>query len=550
MTMSDRSLKEQVAINLLWKLKRTIDKTNKLQHKIEHPDEKFKSTIDFISLLKDEEYRNYIINENTSSADARIQKAAKELKALNISGEISQSSKQSSNTKLNTSPQLSAHTSEQPYKKRSLINRLAPLFVSLGVTAFLSVILFNMFFNKAAIIEVNKSISSNTIWRANNTYQLNNLIFVQKNATLTIEAGTKIIGKEGSALIVTKTGQLLARGKKEKPIIFTSAERLDERAPGDWGGLVMLGDAPTNAKTINHIEGINKNDSRGSYGGQNSNNSCGVLKYVRIEYAGYEIGAQNELNGLTLGGCGSATIIDYVQIHRGYDDGLEIFGGDVNIKHVVISQTGDDGLDWDKGWTGKGQFIFIQQTPDEGDNAIEADNNANDYNALPRSAPILANITLLGSGQKDTDQQGILLRRGSMIHLYNSIIEGFSNATITIRDTETINLFSDSLNEKAILSKNVFASKAGLPLFSNSNPETEYLLQQDDSLLLLRKSVFTPKAYEYNNPRPIINAAIENAKSELPINSDDEFFTKKAHYTGAFNPKKTDLWIDGWTNFK
>lgn len=548
--MSDRSLKEQVAINLLWKLKRTIDKTNKLSHKIEHPEKKFKSTIDFISLLKDEEYRNYIINENTSSADARIQKVAKELRALNISGEISQSSKQSSDKKLNTSPKTSSQISEQPHTKRSLINRLAPLFVSLGVTAFISVILFNMFFQNVAIIEVNKSISSNTIWRAHNTYQLNNLIFIQRNATLTIEAGTKIIGKEGSALIVTKTGQLLARGKKEKPIIFTSAKRLGERSPGDWGGLVMLGDAPTNAKTINHIEGINKNDIRGSYGGQNSDNSCGVLKYVRIEYAGYEIGAQNELNGLTLGGCGSATIIDYVQIHRGYDDGLEIFGGDVNIKHVVISQTGDDGLDWDKGWTGKGQFIFIQQTPEAGDNAIEADNNASDHNALPRSAPILANITLLGSGQKDTDQQGILLRRGSMIHLYNSIIEGFSNAAITIRDSATIDLFSDSLNDITILSKNVFASKAGLPFFNSSNPETKDVLQQDDSLLLLKKSVFTPKAYEYSDPIPTIDATIENTKSGLRIHLDDEFFTKKAHYIGAFNPKKTDLWIDGWTNFK
>lgn len=176
--------------------------------------------------------------------------------------------------------------------------------------------------------------------------------------------------------------------------------------------------------------------ARISYGGSNAAHNCGTLKYVRVEFAGFELAPDNELNAITLGACGTATTIDYVQTHRGLDDGIELFsGGTVNLSHIVITQADDDAIDWDLGWNGTLQFLVVQQSAAIGDKAIEADSNKNNNEALPRT-PTLWNVTLIGGGAGG-GQGGIHLRRGSAMKLYNAIFMNFENFAINIDGSST-----------------------------------------------------------------------------------------------------------------
>ncbi|MEZ5581934.1 MAG: hypothetical protein R3F37_03370 [Candidatus Competibacteraceae bacterium] len=183
---------------------------------------------------------------------------------------------------------------------------------------------------------VSGSILQSTVWHSDTIYTLQGLVFIEGDATLTIESGTTILGEKGSALIVTRDAKIYARGTQNQPIVFTSSQPVGSRQRGDWGGLVLLGNAPLN-RGVSHIEGVAENDPRGTFGGSDPTSNCGVLEYVRIEFAGFEIGANNELNGLTLGGCGNASIVRYVHSHRGLDDGIEVFGGTVDLRNIVIS---------------------------------------------------------------------------------------------------------------------------------------------------------------------------------------------------------------------
>ena len=287
-------------------------------------------------------------------------------------------------------------------------------------------------------------------WSGTNTYILDGYVFVV-GGTLTIEAGATIKGQNGSALTITKDAKLVAAGTAAKPIVFTSNR--SPATPGDWGGLVMLGKAPINVTGgTNKIEGFP--DSYGDrivYGSATPDaaHDCGRLEYARIEYAGFLLSPDNELNGLTLGGCGTATKVDFVQVHLGQDDGVEVFGGTVNLSHLVITQADDDSLDWDRGWTGKAQFVVIQQKPGRGDKAIEPDNNNNDNELLPRSAPEIWNATLIGGDGAAADPQGGLhLRRGTAGKLSNAIVAYFTKFAVDLDGTSTVSQFGTGLTIK------------------------------------------------------------------------------------------------------
>jgi hypothetical protein len=287
-------------------------------------------------------------------------------------------------------------------------------------------------------------ISVDTHWTADHVYVLEGYVFVT-GGTLTIDAGTTVKGKNGSALTITKDATLSAVGTASQPIVFTSAATTP--ASGDWGGLVMAGKAPINVTGgTNNIEGFASSyGDRIAYGGTDATHNCGTLTYARIEYAGFALAVDNELNGLTLTACGSQTVIDYVQVHLGLDDGIEIFGGTVNIKHVVITQPDDDGLDWDLGWSGKAQFVVVQQKLGRGDKGIEADNNRNDNELLPRSAPELWNVTLIGSDGAATDPQGGMhLRRGTAGKINNAIVAYFPKFAVDVDGVSSTNQFTDA----------------------------------------------------------------------------------------------------------
>lgn len=284
--------------------------------------------------------------------------------------------------------------------------------------------------------EITADINGNDTWKKSELIVLKRHVFVE-NGTLTIEAGTKILGEAGTSLVITPTARIVAVGTAAEPIVFTSAQAEGSRAPGDWGGVVLLGQAPINISGgVEKIEGFPTTEGRTGYGGSNAAHDCGQLKYVRIEFAGFELAPDNELNGLTMGGCGSATQVDYVQVHKGADDGVELFGGAVSVRHVVITQVDDDGLDWDFGWVGSAQFLIIQQNPVVGNCGFEADNNKDTPNAEPRSAPEIWNATLVGSGAAPgaagKEQLGMVLRRGTAGRLMNMLVTRFADFAVDI----------------------------------------------------------------------------------------------------------------------
>lgn len=234
---------------------------------------------------------------------------------------------------------------------------------------------------------ITQNISSNTSWTNDNVYQLGGRIVVTDGATLTIEKGTVIKGEAGAganatALIVARGGKLIAEGTATEPIIFTSvadeispediqngnftSPNLDPTINGLWGGVIVLGKARISASNDNgdvsevQIEGIPTSDANGLYGGNNDNDNSGILKYISIRHGGTNIGSGNEINGLTLGGVGNGTVIDNIEIVSNQDDGVEWFGGTVNVTNVVSWNCGDDGIDTDQSWAGTlDNFVVI-----------------------------------------------------------------------------------------------------------------------------------------------------------------------------------------------
>lgn len=327
---------------------------------------------------------------------------------------------------------------------------------------------------------VTGSIMANTTWTADKIWVLDGIIHVgdatnTSPVVLTIEPGTQIRGKKGSALVVTKTGRLVADGTSTSPIVFTA-----DFPPGmvglpgnNWGGVVLNGKGDLNMPGKDNLaEGL-ADEARNRYGGGSgvdAAHDCGTLKYVRIEFAGEPLSATNELNGLTFNACGSGTTVDFVQIHRGIDDGLEIFGGSVNVKHLVITGSDDDGIDWDRGWTGKGQFLIVQQLDGRGNHGIEADNWSNDNDAQPRSKPTLYNLTLVGrSPQTDNgtggegSSRGVTLRVGSAGEFHNMIVTRFSRWGLFIDSPASVNAWAggESFIKNSIFFNNSSTTMAG-----------------------------------------------------------------------------------------
>ena len=225
-------------------------------------------------------------------------------------------------------------------------------------------------------------------------------------ATLTIEPGVTVFGRAGADFIVVNRGsQIDADGTATNPIVFTSANDLVRRAAnandfggdniGEWGGLVILGQAPINrcrdastpatVSCENVIEGVSNPEA--VYGGANSTDNSGTLRYVSLRFSGFAIGTGNELNGISLGGVGSGTTMDYVQVHNSSDDGIEFFGGTVNARHLVLTGNDDDSLDTDNGVSSSIQYVVVKQRELGGDNMVEASSVAG---VSPGSGPLTA----------------------------------------------------------------------------------------------------------------------------------------------------------------
>ncbi len=290
-------------------------------------------------------------------------------------------------------------------------------------------------------------ISENRTLKVAYTYKLRGLVYVTNGAILTIEPGTKIVGEKGKqgGLIITRSCKIIADGTVDKPIVFTSEETTPQR--GDWSGLVLLGNAPTNSsfngvQGVGEIEGgVNNSDGLGLYGtpstqAQNPADNSGILRYVRIEYAGYAFLPDKEINGLTFGGVGNSTIVDNVQVSYANDDSFEWFGGTVNCKHLISFRTLDDDFDTDNGFSGKIQFGISLRDSAVADisnsEAFESDNDANGSSLLPQTNAVFSNMTVMGPkatlsnvGNATYFKWGAQIRRNSTMSLFNSIIMGY-----------------------------------------------------------------------------------------------------------------------------
>ena len=264
-------------------------------------------------------------------------------------------------------------------------------------------------------------------------YLLRGAVFVEGGATLTIEPDVKIYGEQATngTLIITQGSKIMANGTADAPIVMSSDAFEGTYARGQWGGLIINGNAPTN-QGVTFGEG-----DTGAFGGNNPADSSGVLRYVRVEYAGIEFSPDNELNGISFQGVGSGTIVEHVQVHMNQDDGVEMFGGTVNLKYVMVTGARDDSFDWTDGWTGKAQFLVVQQYGDDADNGFEVDNSSKDNEATPRSAATIYNVTLVGDPSGPESDNGMLIREGAAGTFANFIVTGFNKVGLDINNAAT-----------------------------------------------------------------------------------------------------------------
>ncbi len=294
----------------------------------------------------------------------------------------------------------------------------------------------------AANINVTADITANTSWTNTNTYILFGDIIVKSGVTLTIEKGTLIKGDKStlSRLVVAIGGKLIAQGTAEEPIVFTSNQIAGSRGRGDWAGIAVCGLAPTNIVDGggNSIQGRLECGATTDYdyGGNITDDSSGVISYVRIEYAGYICNSNFELNSLTLGAVGNRTKIDHVAVSFGQDDGFEFFGGSVNANHLISYGSRDDDFDTDFGYSGNVQYglvIRVDTIADQGDisNAFESDNNAGGTYQSPYTKGTFSNITVVGPAATTTSTidakygWGARLRRNTGLNIFNSLFIGY-----------------------------------------------------------------------------------------------------------------------------
>jgi hypothetical protein len=296
-------------------------------------------------------------------------------------------------------------------------------------------------------------ISSNRTLSSTKTYYLSGLVFVTSGATLTIQAGTVIKGLAGSGvtggtpgggLIITRGCKINAQGTSTCPIVFTSSQTTP--ASGDWSGIILLGNAPTNNGTTTVIEGLGTYAPSGvdvAYGGSVAADNSGTLRFVRIEYAGYAFSANNEINGLTFGGVGSGTTIDYVEVYKANDDAFEWFGGTVNASHLLAVDALDDMFDTDNGYVGTISYALgmsdLSRADQSQSNGLESDNNSTGSTATPITHPTYNYLTIIGvTSQTDASittgspsgagkyGRAAHLRRNAEFTIQNAIFMGFN----------------------------------------------------------------------------------------------------------------------------
>lgn len=364
---------------------------------------------------------------------------------------------------------------------------------------------------------LDKDITVNVTLETGKNYTLNGGIHVKAGATLTIQPGVTITAKHDGTvdyILVEQGAKIDAQGTASQPIVMTS----EKKEAGAWGGLHICGYAHTNNGSGSSEIG------NAPYGGNNDADNSGTLKYIRLEYTGYAFDEEHEANGVSFYGVGNGTIVEHLQAYKGSDDGFEFFGGSVNVKYLVATSCSDDSFDWTEGWNGKAQFLVAYQEGETSlgyacDCLMECDNNGTNFAATPVAHPVIANATLIGNGG---EAQGVRLRAGTEVELYNTIITGKGKA-LTVETDETENALKNGTSKlEYVAIAGELSSKQGI--YTNAD-----FVQATGNL--------DNQTFTWNNKYV---GTLDGGKDL----SADSFFTS-TDYKGAV--KSGEDWTEGWT---
>jgi hypothetical protein len=363
-----------------------------------------------------------------------------------------------------------------------------------------------------AAADVTGDITSNRTFYADTAYTLKGFIHVTNGATLTIQPGTTIYGDFntlGSSLFIMRGAKIDAQGTASAPIVFTSSRSAGQRQPGDWGGLIIIGNAIDSRTGTLIVEGTGtdgtpvvsgKNYQVAYSGGTTQTDNSGTLKYVRVQFAGFAPEKDAELNSYTFAAVGSGTRASYVQSMAGLDDAYEFWGGALDGDHMVAYETGDDMFDMSEGFQGRLQYLIgynsVQLTPRTGSGSLATDLEGieNDgcagsgcdsgFNQQPYTIPMVANFTLIGCGSQSCVGPGggfgMMLRRGTGGYYVNGVLARFPAAGISLRDKESFDRAGDAavpdLTTTILAVKNVYMTELGGPMFqaNTATPATQF----------------------------------------------------------------------------
>jgi len=413
-------------------------------------------------------------------------------------------------------------------------------------------------------------------------YALDGYVFVDSLGVLEIEPGTVIIGDtvgQNSALCINRGGKILAVGTRENPIVFTSSAPPGQRRAGDWGGILICGLASTNHPGGEAaLEGgiADANRVRGWFGGRNNPNdddNSGILRYVRIEFAGIAAAPNQELNSLTLGAVGRGTQIDHVMVSYANDDSFEWFGGTVNAKYIIAYKGLDDDFDGDNGFSGKVQFALSIRDPQFADvsqsHVFEFDNDASGSYNQPLTSAVFSNITAIGPIKDTSWTSGVgpnkfnsrytsmvQIRRNARLSIFNSVMLGWPRGLEILSTGSQLAAANDSLQIK---NNFIYGIKTALFVVDGQNPgiPSDWLLNPNFGNYVDLASPYNAQLQDPfgengtiipapKSTAPYLNAASFQKTGSVPI--DDPFF-EKVNYVGAFSPNLIERWDLPWAEY-
>jgi hypothetical protein len=434
-----------------------------------------------------------------------------------------------------------------------------------------------------ATIDGNADITTNRTLYADTVYVLSGYVKVKNGATLTIQPGTKIVGDTnvaGSSLWILRGSKIIANGTAAQPIVFTSQRSAPNRKPGDWGGIILIGNGIINRTGATILtEGGAAGEAENYAGGNDNNDSSGVLRYVRVEFAGYDVssGAGQELNSLSMYAVGRRTVLEYVQTMAGLDDSFEWWGGAVDGRYLVSYESGDDHFDWTEGYQGRNQFLIAFQSqrlvPRSGAGVFSSDPRGFEGDgcdpavsgctlsatgaSTPYSNPVFANFTMIGPGQLagiPNDGNGAVWRRGTGGYFANGVLARWKGIAINIRDawTDSLLVNYDSLNiVNVLLTQNGFnydTTGSGFgqaPAFASDNHLIFAATVAADTLLGIS---LNPAGLDWT---PKASSPATSGAGAVPAAKVGAFFGgswANTAYLGAADPAGTKWW-QGWTSY-